>query len=117
MSTKVLSGQKYSFPADVWSLGIIFYDLMIFRIQFTGDLQQFSKQIESVDLQPIADEYSNELKHLQSDMLIKDYLWRIKLSDILKLSLIEKIESNVSSFLPIPEDKVLNFVLCKLKKP
>jgi serine/threonine protein kinase len=96
MPPEILSGSKYSFYTDIWSLGIVFYELLALTLPFQGSCSQCARLIEAEDPPLIAHHYSAELKKLVSDMLVKDQFQRITLSAILKLPFIQMIESHFS---------------------
>jgi serine/threonine protein kinase len=97
MSPELLSGQPYSYPSDIWSLGIMLYELMTFDVPFKGALMQFAQMVNSENIPQITQHYSSGLKQLASNMLIKDPLQRISASDILNSSLIQSITSAIPS--------------------
>jgi serine/threonine protein kinase len=91
MSPELLSGQGHSFPTDIWSLGIMLYEIMTFDVPFKGALLQFTQLVDSGNIPQITQPYSSELKHLTSNMLKQEPLQRISASDILNSNLIQNI--------------------------
>lgn len=46
MAPEIINGDEYNKECDVWSLGIILYQLMTFRLPFDGDnMRQLSRLI------------------------------------------------------------------------
>ena len=43
-SPEVVSGQEYSFPTDVWSLGVVAYEMCTLRYPFTGKSREELKE-------------------------------------------------------------------------
>jgi NIMA (never in mitosis gene a)-related kinase len=97
MSPEMLSRQGYSYPTDIWSLGILLYQMMTFDFPFKEDMLEFAEFIKLGNLPPITKDYSSELKQLVSDMVNIDPLKRISASQILKMSFIQSITSDTSS--------------------
>jgi serine/threonine protein kinase len=97
MSPELLSGQFYSSATDIWSFGILLYELITFDILFKEAMMQFAQLIRSENVPKITQHYSSELQQLTSDMLNKDPIQRISASGILGLNFIQDITSKISS--------------------
>jgi NIMA (never in mitosis gene a)-related kinase len=99
MSPELVQGNKYSFGSDVWSLGIIIYEMMTFKRPFDDDNNiEMIKKICTNDIPPIAINYSTELINVVKLMLNKDQFTRIKLKTLLKhptLWNFEKVEDPI----------------------
>lgn len=83
MSPEIVSGKPYSFPADIWSLGCIIYQMMMLQTPFESDtpLDSYAK-IVSEHPPPINGDYSPGLKNIVMRMLEKDPEMRITLPEI-----------------------------------
>ena len=95
LAPEIISDENYSFEADIWSLGITFYELMTFSKPFSGNPPGIFLKIMKNKVNPITDEfYSKELRNLIFEMLNKNPQKRPKPKDILKMKFIkDRMES------------------------
>jgi NIMA (never in mitosis gene a)-related kinase len=85
MAPEIINGKQYSFPCDIWSLGIIIYELLTFKKPFLSKNQpDLKKQICCEFIPEISSNYSSDLIGMVQAMLMKDPFTRIKLNKILK---------------------------------
>ena len=89
LAPEIINGDNYSFEADIWSLGVTFYELMTFRKPFEGNFPLVYFKILNNDIEPITDFYSKEFRYLIYSMLNKDPSKRPKAKEILKMSFIK----------------------------
>ena len=90
---ELIEGNKYSYMADIWSLGVTFYQLMTFKMPFDGEsLPAIIKKISMGDgYEKISNKnYSEELINLVYKMLNTKPSQRPKPSDILNMDFIIK---------------------------
>lgn len=60
---EIITRESYSYPADCWSFGIIFYQLLTCERPFDGhNTNELVKSILTADPPPIQSHYSDELK-------------------------------------------------------
>ena len=89
MSPESCQSQPYTAKSDVWSLGIILYELCTLKHAFTADnLLGLVFKIVSDKHEPIGPNYSDELKGLIDNLLEKDPSKRPSVREILKMPLI-----------------------------
>jgi len=71
ISPEIVKGQHYSFKTDIWSLGVILYELCCLKLPFRGQ-NQFVLQRKILDgkYSPIPTRYSEELRQLVDDLLV-----------------------------------------------
>ncbi|OHT09242.1 CAMK family protein kinase [Tritrichomonas foetus] len=83
VAPEIVTGQKYTEIADIWSLGIILYAMVVGRLPFDGET--LKEQLESVAyIEPhFPNHLSNELVDLLQKMLSKDPKLRIPLNRII----------------------------------
>ena len=89
---ELINGKKYSYMADMWSLGISFYQLMTFKMPFDGDsIPAIMKKIIMGKEYPKINEkhYSKELINLVYKMMDSKPNNRPKPSDILNMDFIK----------------------------
>jgi serine/threonine protein kinase len=95
-SPELIEGQ-YSFPTDVWSLGVMLYVMMTFKFPFTGSsVLQLMNNICYCPTPKIKQNFSNDLKETVYSKLNKDPLNRITLKELLSKQFIKEYFSNSS---------------------
>lgn len=83
-SPQILLGNSYHRNSDIWSLGVIFYELCYWRLPWRGEDPELLSKIRSRDLQfPDTQMVSHEMKCLLQGMLTFDEAHRIKWEDLL----------------------------------
>ena len=90
---EIINGKKYSYMADIWSLGVSFYQLMTFKMPFEGDSipSIMKKIIAGGGYAKISKKYySEELINLVYKMMDSKPSHRPKPEDILNLDFIRK---------------------------
>lgn len=90
MSPEVIMKSEHSFPVDLWSLGSIFYTLLIGRPPFeTNTVQSTLTQVVMGELF-IPDSVTFEAKDLLRKLLCRDISKRIRIEEVLKHSFMLK---------------------------
>ena len=90
---EIINGKKYSFMADIWSLGITFYQLMTFKMPFEGESIPaiMKKIIVGGEYEKINKKYySEELINLVYKMMEIKPSKRPKAGEILNMGFIKK---------------------------
>jgi NIMA (never in mitosis gene a)-related kinase len=90
LAPEIIDGKNYSFEADIWSLGVTFYELMTFEKPFKGNFPAVFLKIMKDEVEPINDYYSKEFRNLIYSMLNKDPNKRPTAKEILKMGFIKK---------------------------
>ena len=101
MPPEMLNGQPYNEKADIWSLGVVIYQLMSIDIDNSmpfGDFRAASeaerviRMIEAVKkkMKPLPDTYSFGLRNLVTKMLRKDFNERPGIIEILNMPILQK---------------------------
>lgn len=98
ISPEILNNHPYRFETDIWSLGVILYELMKLEPPFQAkSLQLLSLKIVKGKYDDPGMTYSKEIKTLLSGLLQVDPKRRAKLSDVLSHPL---IRGRVNKYLP-----------------
>jgi NIMA (never in mitosis gene a)-related kinase len=96
VSPEVAQGDFYFFPTDVWSLGIVMYQLMSLELPFersnSGRIHHFIIK-EDYLAPPIEDNYSEELKQIVYKMLDKNQYDRIHIEELFENPLFSRVDS------------------------
>jgi NIMA (never in mitosis gene a)-related kinase len=97
LSPEIIERKHYNFQSDIWSLGILLYELCALKPPFDGPNLHFlgMKIIKGV-YPPISTHYSRELKNLVTQMLMVDPNKRPTIHQILQMSL---IQARIKNFL------------------
>ena len=83
MSPQIVQSLDYSFETDIWSLGIVFYELLFKNVPFDAesDREIFKVVKDSEVIYPM--KLPNIIKNIIDSMLIKDRLLRITHENLL----------------------------------
>lgn len=86
LAPEIVNEKNYSFEADIWSLGVIAYELCALKPPFDANsIPALALKISKGNYSPIPTAYSKDLKFLINQMLNKDPLKRPNISQILSL--------------------------------
>eukprot|EP00760_Papus_ankaliazontas_P036108 PhM_4_TR8197/c1_g1_i1/m.82020/K08857/NEK1_4_5; NIMA (never in mitosis gene a)-related kinase 1/4/5 len=94
-------GDRYSKKADVWSLGIVLYEMMSLQRPFTADnMKQLSDNVRRGHVDPIpSNQYDPELVAGCMSLLTQDPQQRPDIKDILKLRVCQKALKSIRDLL------------------
>ncbi len=81
----------------MWSLGIILYLMAVFKFPFNGSIKKLTDAVLNSEPEEISSEYSENLRKLIKDLLIKDPKDRPSIRELYTRSYV--IEA-VTNFLP-----------------
>ena len=86
----------YDYKCDIWSLGIILYEMTALKLPFNGkDIAQLYENITKDDYELLPDIYSDELKYIVKILLNKDPDKRPNTKDLLGIKIIEKKQNEL----------------------
>ncbi len=99
LSPEIIENKPYSFKSDIWSMGVLLYELCALAPPFNANsLQLLALKIVKGGYQPIVTPYSKELKGLIADILQVDPNRRPSIRDILCTSwVIQNVHSSRSA--------------------
>ena len=84
LSPEIIEGNSYSFKTDIWSLGVILYELCALKPPFGGNNLHFlALNIVKGKYAPIPNCYSKEMRNLIALLLVNDPNKRPSIHDIL----------------------------------
>lgn len=91
LSPEIIEGRAYSFKSDIWSLGVMFYELCALKPPFDGcNIHFLGMKISKGQYSPIPSHFSRELKTLIDQMLTLDVHRRPNINQILKSPIIAR---------------------------
>ena len=97
ISPEIISSKPYNFKTDIWSLGVLLYEMVCLRLPFKAPNQFIlQRKIKKGTFSPIPLRYSKELKQLIDDLLVTEPRRRPSVYQILAKPL---IKNRISKFL------------------
>lgn len=97
LSPEIIESKPYSYKSDIWSLGVVLYELCALRPPFLADTLHFlAMKIVKGNYPPIPQCYSKDLRNLVDLLLRVDATKRPSINQILALPL---IQNRIQSFL------------------
>jgi len=97
LSPEIVQNKPYSFKSDIWSLGILLYEMCALKMPFDAQsLPMLSLKIIRGAYNPLPATLSKELRNLVSIMLAVDTNKRPSINEVLKQSI---IKSRIKYFL------------------
>jgi NIMA (never in mitosis gene a)-related kinase len=84
LSPEIIQGKPYNLSSDIWSLGIILYEMCALKPPFNANsLSELGQKIVKCAYPPIPAHYSKELKQLVSQLLVFEPAKRPNINQVL----------------------------------
>ncbi|KAJ1425272.1 kinase-like domain-containing protein, partial [Ochromonadaceae sp. CCMP2298] len=84
MSPEIMNNQRYNSKTDIWSLGVVLYEMMCLRLPFEGkSMKDLCANIIGKNPAAPSSAYSRELRELLRDTLLKNPKVRPGINSIL----------------------------------
>ena len=92
LSPEIVQSNTYDFKTDIWSIGVLLYEMCALRPPFNGqNLHQLAMQIVSGSYTPLdTNRYSPELHKLVGNLLTVDSEARPSINELLKYPILRK---------------------------
>lgn len=98
LSPEIVENKPYSFKSDIWSLGVLLYEMTCLKMPFdASSLPMLYVKIVRGSYNPIPNIYSKDLKNLIGLLLNTNVDKRISINDILRLPFMKKKIKNFLS--------------------
>ena len=89
LSPEIIQNSPYNFKSDIWSLGVLLYEMCALRPPFNGsNIHQLAMQIVKGTYPPLPSTYSYELRGLINKLITQDPVKRPNINTILKHQII-----------------------------
>ena len=86
LSPEIVQNLPYSFKSDIWSLGVLLYEICCLKVPFEAkNIPLLTLKIVNGQYTPIPDFYSKELKSLVNSLLLVDHEKRPSVNEILSM--------------------------------
>ena len=89
LAPEIIDEENYSFEADIWALGVTFYEFMNLQKPFRAKYPAVYFEIQKKEVEEINNIYSTDFRNLIYEMLNKDPKKRPKADDILNKQFIK----------------------------
>lgn len=102
LSPEICNSEKYGLKSDLWSLGVVGYELTVLRVPFQApSLPAVAMKICGADPDPIPDRYSQDLRWIILELLQKEPRKRPALEKILKMPFVQE---SIRGLLQVTQD-------------
>ena len=113
LSPEIIQGKPYDNKSDIWSLGVLLYEMMTFKMPFEANtLPMLSMKIMRGNYTPPSSMYTKDLREIVSKCLMVDPSRRPSIREILKMPI---IQNRIKNFLTEVEYKK-EFIKTIIKK-
>ena len=115
LSPEIIEGKPYDSKSDIWSLGVLLYEMMTFKMPFNANsLPMLSVKISRGQYIPPPSTYTKDLRELVTKCLTVDPIKRPSIQEILRMPI---IQNRIRSFLTeVQYNKEFNKTITKKYK-
>jgi len=90
LAPEVIGEKPYSWPADIWSMGCIVYQLCSLKVPFdAANITQLAQKITKAKIPDVPRDYSDDLRKICSDMMHRDVGKRPSSDDIVAYPVVQ----------------------------
>ena len=95
LSPEIVNNKPYSFKSDIWSLGVLLYEMMALKMPFDANsLPMLTLKIIKGNYAPLPQRFSHDIRDLVSQLLNVEPEKRPSIDEILKVPFIKNRISN-----------------------
>jgi NIMA (never in mitosis gene a)-related kinase len=110
-SPEIIQNKPYSFKSDIWSLGILLYEMCALKMPFDGsNLASLSIKIIKGNYTPLPTSFTKDIRCLISSLLNVDMNKRPSINEILRNSLIKQRVKNFLNEADLEKEFCMNSV-------
>ena len=95
LSPEVINGEPYNYKTDIWSLGVVLYEMCCLKMPFEGNnIAALSIKIMKGKYDPIPNKYSKNMSNLIKNMLNIDQKLRPNITEVMQNPLVKNYAIN-----------------------
>jgi NIMA (never in mitosis gene a)-related kinase len=85
LSPEIITNEPYNFKSDIWSLGVLLYEMCCLKPPFNGaNIHMLAMQIVNGKVPPLPSVFSQQIQRLVNELIVRDPKLRPNVNQILK---------------------------------